>query len=1188
MHAHAFHALTRRLAGVALLLILAGCGGGGGDDLTDEGPPIDVEGLPTYTVSGTIDGLQRSVQLIMKIEPTGNRDPGLVITETRTVNNGPFRFTRKVPQGWSVYIETADLWRRPFQTCVVSRTGGSMPEGYDALFGPVDADVTDLHYRCGRGYLVNGIVTGDVGTSQVPGQPPLFVNVITPFPGNPNMRAQSVTMVAAGPFDMLTDGAGNNVPILAGTPYVVTTYLNSQRTCKVTNGAGTMPERDVEDVVVDCREGVEVRFKVTGLKGAGLRVELRAQSPGEPAATEPRLLGSEDVASNGDHVFKARAYPGEEYLVRVGRQPSGPAQECTVLNATGTVPDDEPVTDIEVRCPQPEKVWRYDGEGTVFTETPLRGGSAGYEVVNDRYDPPLAPANVTPGVMVGKQNLPLFQNLFDQPGTNMAVYSSEDGTDYRIATEAASSGDPRITSIRTRWWLRKTSPATEVRFLLTHLYLDAAVDNAGSGQYAAGHLNARAWIELRGHSISGVDGGVNPVPFHAAVGHVDLTARRLESRLTGWNVGFGSDAAATAAIFEAGDLEADLTHTSPTTGGFASVRLRQPVELVVNLDSVPVGQRVLVEMIAAVQAQNVYSRESHAVAYLRDPATFDAGTGPAALELVALEGVSVAEPGDLPAGFAAQPDTAAAPACAAPGAPRATLQFASPTFSVPEGDPTNRSVTVTRSGSSAGALTARVRVQPGSATPGLDYRAGDVVVRFADGDATPRTVTLPVLQDTLAEGQETVLLTLDQVAGCADPGTQVSATVTLADDEDPPPPPPGGTLDAGFGSAGKVAAYGIGGAPAAMALQPDGRIVMAGGSTADFVLARFLANGQLDTGFGSGGVVTTDIAGGFQQEHAHAVLVQPDGRIVVAGTAQPAGGGQPMVVTLVRYLANGALDPSFGSGGIVFDPAQPGTAYAIALQGDGKLVVAGSAPVSGRGDDFADLLLARYDSSGRLDPGFGTGGRVVTDVVGSTERARNVLVLPDGRIVASGMETGLVNTEPTLVMQVLPDGQPDPAFGTQGKLRLAGPLIGWALARQADGKLLLGGSTEFGPAARVAVLRLNTDGSTDTSFGSTGLAVQAFSANTDIAKAIVVQPDGRLLVSGRTGGTNRNTGVIRLRPDGTLDTSFGSNGLFVVDFDNFPDEAERALLQPDGKLMLGGWARDRSNVIGYALVRLQP
>lgn len=1180
-----FRALSRRLAGLALLLLLAACGGGD-DDLTDEGPPIDIDQLPTYTVSGTIDGLERSVQLTMTIEPTGNRDPGLVITETRWVNNGPFRFNRRVPQGWGVFIETRDLWRRPFQNCVVTRTGGGMLEGYDAEFGPVDADVTDLHYRCGRGYRVNGIVTGDVGTSQVAGQPPLFVHVDTPFPGSPWWNAQSVWMHAPGPFDVLKDGAG--VPILAGTPYVVRTFLHSQRTCRITNGVGTMPERDVEDVVVDCREGVEVRFKVTGLKGAGLRVELRALSPGEPAATEPRLIGSEDVAANGDYLFKARAYPGDEYLVSVGRQPSGPAQECTVVNATGTVPEEDPVTNVEVRCPQPQKAWRYDGEGTVFTETPLHGGSAGYEVVNDRYDPPLAPASVTAGVMVGKQNLPLFQNLFDQPGTNMAVYSSEDGTDYRIATEAASSTDLRITSIRTRWWLRKKSSATEVRFLLTHLYLDAAVDNAGSGQYTAGHLNARAWVELRGHSISDVDGGVNPVPFHAAFGHVDLTARRLESRLTEWNVGFGSDAAATAAIFEPGDLEADLTHTSPTTGGFALVRLREPVEMVVNLDSVPVGQRVLVEMIAAVQAQNAYSRESHAVAYLRDPATFDTSTGPAALELVALEGVTITEPGDLPAGFAPQPDTAPAPACAASGAPRATLQFASPTFSVAEGDPTNRSVTVTRSGSSAGALTARVSMQPGSATPGLDYRVGDVVVRFADGDTTPRTVNIPVLQDSLVEGPETLLLTLGEVSGCADPGTQVSATVMLIDDEDPPPSTPGGTLDAGFGAAGKVAAYGIGGAPAAMALQPDGRIVMAGGSTADFVLARFLANGQLDSSFGSGGVVTTDIAGGFQQEQAHAVLVQPDGRIVVAGTAQPAGGGQPMVVTLARYLANGALDPGFGTGGVVFDPAQPGTAYAIALQGDGKLVVAGSAPVSGRGDDFADLLLARYDGSGRLDPAFGVGGRMVTDVVGATERARNVVVLPDGRIVASGMETGLFNTEPTLVMQVLPDGQPDPAFGTQGKLRLTGPLVGWALARQADGKLLLGGSTEFGPAARTAVLRLNADGSTDTGFGSAGLAVHAFSGNTDIAKAIVVQADGGLLVAGRTGGTNRNMGVIRLRVDGALDAAFGTNGLFLVDFDNFPDEAERALLQPDGKLLLGGWARDRSNVIGYALARVLP
>lgn len=1186
MPSHALHSLLRRAAAGVLLSALAACGGGGGD-LADEGPPIDLDG-PTFGVSGTMSGLERSIELVLEAWPEGNRDPGLVITEALTVRDGSFRFESRVPQGWNANVSPQDLWRQPYQGCVLTRGGGSMPPSHDANLGPVTADVSDLDFRCGRGYAIGGTVTGDLGPAPANGQPALSVSALPPPGGNPLPVFQVASVDAVGPFSMDANrgGAPNGVPLLPGTPYRVTTYSPNMQACSVTNGTGIMPARDVDDVLVDCQEGVEVRFTVTGLKGSGLRVQMRRESAGpDPLGLEPPPTSPQDVSSNGEHTLYFKVHPGDLYFFSVYRQPASPPQECTVVNGTGTVPD-HPITDIEIRCPAPEKTWRYDDAATFFTDKPLGGGTAGWGVVDDRFQAPRAPH--PGGGQTSLVDTALYQNLFVHPGTDMAVYSSDDGTDYRIATEGARGPEPRISSIRTRWWLRKNSPNTDVRFMLSHLYLDTWVDNAGL-PWAMRELNARAWIELRAYEVSDVDGSVSQVPMHAAIGHVDIVARRTDDDRVKWSTSVGSDASATVPVFAPDSAVFDMSQASADFGGAAFMKLKEPIPLVVDLSGLKVRSRVMVEMTAAVQALSGYTFESHAVAYLRDPATFASEETGGGVELVAMEGVSITEPGSLPADFAPQPSAAPAPACASPTAPRATLQFAAPVFTVSEGDPTNRSITVTRSGNTAGALSARVTVQPGTATPGLDYRAGDVVVRFADGDVTPRTFVLPVLQDTLAEGSETVLLTLDSVSGCADPGALSSATVMLADDEDPPPqPPPGGTLDAGFGASGKVATYGIGGAPAAMALQPDGRIVMAGGSTTDFVLARFLANGQLDTSFGTGGVVTTDIAGGFQQEQAHAVLVQPDGRIVVAGTSQPAGGGQPMVVALARYMANGALDTSFGSGGKVFDTAQPGTAYAIALQGDGKLVIAGSAPVSGRGDDFADLLLARYDSNGQLDPGFGVGGRVVTDVVGESERARNVLLLPDGRIVASGMETGLINTQPTLVMQVLPDGQPDPAFGTQGKLRLAGPLIGWALARQADGKLLLGGSTEFGPAARAAVLRLNANGSIDTSFGSAGLAVQAFSGETDIAKSVVVQPDGRILVAGRTGGTNRNTGVTRLLASGALDTSFGPGGLLVIDFDAFPDEAERALLQPDGKLLLGGWARDRSNVIGYALVRLQP
>jgi uncharacterized delta-60 repeat protein len=204
---------------------------------------------------------------------------------------------------------------------------------------------------------------------------------------------------------------------------------------------------------------------------------------------------------------------------------------------------------------------------------------------------------------------------------------------------------------------------------------------------------------------------------------------------------------------------------------------------------------------------------------------------------------------------------------------------------------------------------------------------------------------------------------------------------------------PDGSLDPTFGVGGTVISD-FEGELLALALQPDGKLVAAGGSAGSFALARYLPDGSLDPTFGVGGTVTTDFTndvGGV--DAAHALALQPDGKLVAAGGS--AGG-----FALARYLPDGHLDATFGVGGKVITDfgGAPAGASALALQPDGKLVAAGSASPG----FVADFALARYLPDGRLDPTFGTEGKVTTDFRGLDDVASALVLQPDGKLVAAG------------------------------------------------------------------------------------------------------------------------------------------------------------------------------------------
>ena len=248
-----------------------------------------------------------------------------------------------------------------------------------------------------------------------------------------------------------------------------------------------------------------------------------------------------------------------------------------------------------------------------------------------------------------------------------------------------------------------------------------------------------------------------------------------------------------------------------------------------------------------------------------------------------------------------------------------------------------------------------------------------------------------------------------------------------------------------------------------MVQQPDGKLVVAGTSISPFgnirfiLLVRYLSDGRVDGSFGPGGKVITSVGSGSE---ANALIQQPDGKLVVAGFSSTSTMEAPRDVLLARYHLDGQLDPTFGVGGVVTtDFGADEGATALIQQPDGKLVVAGSSrPATG---GSANVLLVRYHSDGQLDPTFGVGGVVTTDF-GADEGVTALIEQPDGKLVVAG-QSGIVRPQNTILARYHPDGRLDEssAWGVRSASSAHGPSIS-ALLLQADGKLVVTGS-RFNP-----------------------------------------------------------------------------------------------------------------------------
>jgi uncharacterized delta-60 repeat protein len=383
-----------------------------------------------------------------------------------------------------------------------------------------------------------------------------------------------------------------------------------------------------------------------------------------------------------------------------------------------------------------------------------------------------------------------------------------------------------------------------------------------------------------------------------------------------------------------------------------------------------------------------------------------------------------------------------------------------------------------------------------------------------------------------------------------------------------------GSLDPTFGAGGKVTTPGSGVAYS-VAIAPNGKIVAAGQSESDFAVVRYNPDGSLDASFDTDGKVTTDINSAY--DTAYSVAIRADGKIVVAGDGYNRSAGRNFF-TLVQYNVDGSLDTSFDGDGKVMTQVGPSGSQArsVAIQADGKIVAAGQAA--------SVFGLARYSSNGSLENAI----TIQISAPNQGDYANSVAIQPDGKIVAAGIShinNGLYGS--FAAVRINANFSIDTTFGTNG--RLTTPIGSYAFAYdvavQTDGKIVAAGDSANGLDSNFALVRYNADGSLDTSFDGDGKIttdVGFFQSNALYDTAI--QADGKIIAAGEV---RSDFALLRYNPDGSPDTTFGSGtGKVQTDMGSRGDSARAVAIQPDGKIVVAGSSTDGDdNTCCFALAR---
>jgi len=326
-------------------------------------------------------------------------------------------------------------------------------------------------------------------------------------------------------------------------------------------------------------------------------------------------------------------------------------------------------------------------------------------------------------------------------------------------------------------------------------------------------------------------------------------------------------------------------------------------------------------------------------------------------------------------------------------------------------------------------------------------------------------------------------------------------------------------------------------------------------------------SGTLDNTFGTGGIVTTTIGSSYAS--GRSIAIQSDGKIVVAGYYS---NGSNYDFALVRYNSNGILDATFGTNGIVSTPigSFDDNGNSVVIQNDGKIIVVGYSN-NGTNNDF---VVVRYNSNGVLDNNFGTGGKITTDFGSTNDYAYSVAIQSDGKIIVAGKSSN--GAYAFAIARYNIDGSLDNTFGTGGKLTTffgSGNAEGYSVAIQSDGKIVVAGSSYNGTNFDFALVRYNSNGTLDNNFGLSGIVSTDFYGHSDLAYSVVIQNDSKIVLAGCfNNGSSEHFAIARYNSNGTLDNTFNSNGKVVTYILSPGDYANSVAIHSDGKIVVGGYS----------------
>ncbi|MBN1240606.1 MAG: hypothetical protein JXB36_19035, partial [Gammaproteobacteria bacterium] len=792
--------------------LLAGCSGGS----SGEAPPAPPPGATdeAYSIGGTVSGLTASsvrTSLDYRVDGEFQRQ------DLTIAANGSFTFPSPIPDGTRYEIvvsQTSDYE----QDCRAEHDIGVVS----------GADVTDVEIVCHDAYAVGGQVNG----LRNPGLVLLVVQTM-PDEAPQNFR---IEIDGDGPFSTIGNG------FIAGDGYEVT--IERQPTgqiCVVDGGVGVIEDRDVTDILVTCGDAT-LSYTVEGLLGTGLIVSLKREVEVN-GAVQMLVVEKDKRAEDGVYTFETPLDLGESYEVGIWQQPADPDQECWVDNDRGIVEGD--ITDVVVHCPKPYRYYRYDDSYTMLRAVPshlvdpadpdppvtpledaeLFGGGLLHD--DHWFD---TGQGVPLGSASGLASEELFEKYLDArtpAGLGDAVgvvHSSLTGETYWLAVESPPgvpllhpTGTVFLTShyasLDTAWAFRKVGQAT-FRLELTHADLLGFdnIDHWWNPQQ--GHL--RAGVELRvrafragagtaldddGLDGDGLDGdGPSAETFFDIHGKMDLVGMGVEEdQVVAWELEpevRGDALDSLWATDDAGEvLVGDFTlDTAAGSDRFenqvARARLVKPIVVEIDLSGVPVGEDIVVLSEARVEARNSYSPEGGTAAYLRDPASTESEAGEGGEPPAGLGGINIQTTGLLMLAIedATPIDTLRdaeppPPTCDTPGGETSTLEIEAASYTTSESRDNRTPVRIIRTGSLVGAIAARVRLTGGSAAPVDDFDDAELIVRFGDGSAAPRTLDLPIADDGEVEPDETLTLALVDAEGCAEIGAQATAEVTIVDDD---------------------------------------------------------------------------------------------------------------------------------------------------------------------------------------------------------------------------------------------------------------------------------------------------------------------------------------------------------------------------------------------------------------------